>query len=138
MKQRVIGDWRITETEVWDQDALDLAVPAHLRLDRDGLGYLELIAIQADVDYRVTTRDGLPSVEFTWHGDDDGQETCGRGWAVVEGDRLRGRLFIHRGDESSFLAERSAALHSSVTTPQGSVRPAGVRGGGSRQTRGRG
>lgn len=102
-----IDDWQILDSELWDRDALDLVVPAHLRLDENGGGYIELIAIQADVDYRITVRDGSPAIEFSWHGDDDGEETNGRGWAVLANNQLRGRFFIHRGDDSSFLAERA-------------------------------
>ena len=30
-EQLVEGPWRIVETEMWDQEALDLVVPAHKR-----------------------------------------------------------------------------------------------------------
>ncbi len=32
------GRWRIVETERWDQEALDLVVPAYMRFDRNDLG----------------------------------------------------------------------------------------------------
>jgi hypothetical protein len=32
----------------------------------------------------------------------------GRGWARVEDDTMRGKLFIHQGDESSFTAKRQS------------------------------
>ncbi len=31
--KKFVGDWRITETELWDEDALDLVVPAHITVD---------------------------------------------------------------------------------------------------------
>ena len=31
----------------------------------------------------------------------------GRGWAVVEGDKLHGMIFFHQGDGSSFVAKRA-------------------------------
>jgi hypothetical protein len=31
----------------------------------------------------------------------------GRGWAILEDDRLHGMIFIHMGDESEFEAERA-------------------------------
>jgi hypothetical protein len=40
---------------------------------------------------------------------DEGDERCGRAWAILEGDRLRGRFFFHNGDESSLVAERKAS-----------------------------
>ena len=60
------GRWRIVETEMWDQEALDLTVPAYMRFDRGGLGEMELIAIGASIDYRVEQRDEAFVLEFSW------------------------------------------------------------------------
>jgi hypothetical protein len=47
-------------------------------------------------------------VEFSWDGFDEGDPATGRGWAVVEEDgSLRGRIFLHLGDDSGFRAERT-------------------------------
>ena len=101
-----MGRWRIVETGTWDQDALDLVVPAHITFDRQGLGEMQLIAIGASIDYRLEDRNGVPVVEFSWSGFDEMDPTSGRAWANVEGDTMRGKLFIHQGDESSFIAKR--------------------------------
>jgi hypothetical protein len=98
------GWWRITETEMWDSEALDLVVPAHIAFGHDGLGEMMLIAIEAEVDYRVTESGDSTLVEFSWSGFDELDPTSGRGWARVEGDTMRGQLFIHAGDESGFEA----------------------------------
>ena len=92
---------------MWDQEALDLVVPAHITFEASGLGEMELIAIGASIDYRVEQGDGSPIVEFSWSGFDDGEPTSGRGRAAVEGDTMHGKLFIHQGDESKFVAKRS-------------------------------
>jgi len=34
----------------------------------------------------------------------------GRGWAVLRDDQLQGRLFIHRGDDSTFTARRAGVV----------------------------
>lgn len=47
-------------------------------------------------------------MEWSWVGVDENDEVSGRGWAIVNGDKLDGRIFIHRGDHSAFLARRSA------------------------------
>lgn len=97
------GTWRIVETDLWDEDTLDLSGPAQITFDADGGGSLAMIAIQADVDGRL---DGK-RVEFSWIGDDDGTPTAGRGWAkITRTGTLEGRIFIHRGDEASFRARR--------------------------------
>ncbi len=102
----VEGRWRIVETEMWDREALDLVAPAHISVGRNGLGEMQLIAIGASIDYRVEERGGGSVVEFSWSGFDDMDPTSGRGRARVEGDTMRGRLFIHQGDDSSFVAKR--------------------------------
>lgn len=105
-REVVVGRWRIVETEVWGPDALDLVVPAHITFDRNGLGEMQLIAIGASIDYRVTKRLDGPVVDFSWSGFDDGDPTSGRASARVDGDTMRGKLFIHQGDDSTFVARR--------------------------------
>ncbi len=98
-----LGTWLIVETELWDKDALDLVVPAHMDFTVDGLGHFKMIAVEGGLDCRF---DGS-RVEFSWIGDDDGDPTNGRGWAEIGRDgKLRGRIFFHQGDDSSFVACR--------------------------------
>jgi hypothetical protein len=98
--------WRIVETELWDLDDLDVMEPAHLTLKPNGHGSLALLAIEAILDYRVVQREGLPSIEFSFEGSDEGDQISGRGWAILDGEQLRGRIFIHHGDDSGFTAAR--------------------------------
>lgn len=107
-KRDVVGTWDIVETEAWDARALHVGGPAHLTFDRDGMGGIAFVAVSGGIDYRVVTRDGKPAVEFCWQGFDEGDPVCGRGWAFIEGDVLRGRLFIYGSDDSLFVARRSA------------------------------
>lgn len=107
-RQPFVGHWRITEMELWTADDLDLVGPAHLTLARDGLGAVRFLAIEAGLDYRVVQRDGQPGIEFSFDGSDEGDRISGRGWAMLEGDALHGRIFIHHGDDSGFTAHRSA------------------------------
>jgi hypothetical protein len=32
----------------------------------------------------------------------------GRGWAVLDGNKITGMIFIHQGDESEFKAEKKS------------------------------
>jgi hypothetical protein len=108
-----VGRWRVTSTELWDRDALDLIEEAFVRFGPDQAGELAMIALRADVDYRLAKKDGTPSVEFSFEGDDDGDPCSGRGWAALgDDDVLRGRLYIHRGDDSAFEAERVGTTRS--------------------------
>jgi hypothetical protein len=106
-KQPFLGQWRIVAMELWTPDDLDLLGPAHFTLERDGLGRLGFLAIEAGLDYRVGKRDGGPAVEFSFEGSDEGDRITGRGWATLADGELRGRIFIHHGDDSGFTARRS-------------------------------
>jgi len=119
------GRWRIVETELWDREALDLVVPAYMRFDRSGLGEMELIAIGASIDYRIEQRDGEFVLEFSWSGIDEMDATSGRAWARIDGDTMRGKLFIHQGDESTFLARRERGVRR-VSTSKASRPPRGA------------
>jgi hypothetical protein len=101
-----IGYWRITEMELWDRDALDLVAPAFVEFDAEGMGQFQFIAVQGWLDCRFGERDGMPSVEFSWEGEDDGDSRCGRGWGILRDGRIEGRWFLHRGDDSWFAAAR--------------------------------
>ena len=105
-RRSFFGNWRIIETELWEQSDLDEIVEAHLTLGNHHLGAFAFLCVQADVDYRVVERDGLPAIEFSFEGEDEMDPVSGRGWAVLAADELRGRLFFHRGDDSAFVARR--------------------------------
>ena len=121
-----LGHWRITETELWDREALDLLAPAFIRFEEDRMGGFQFIAMQGGLDCRFSGRGGLPAVEFSWEGDDEGDACCGRGWAILSGEKLEGRLYIHGGDDSWFIARRSARPRARLV-PRRS--PARTRGG---------
>ncbi len=104
---RFLGTWRIVDTESWDADALDLLEPAHVTLEAKGHGRLGLVAIEAELDYQVVQRESRAAIEFSFEGSDDGDRTSGRGWAVLDGETLRGRIVFHQGDDSGFTARRS-------------------------------
>lgn len=104
----LIGYWRIVAMELWDRDYLDLEVPAHLTLGGARSGSFQFGAVRGGIDYRVSAREGRPFLEFSWEGFNDTDPSSGRGWATVEGDELRGRLFLHMGDDSAFTAQRAA------------------------------
>jgi hypothetical protein len=70
-------------------------------------GTLEFLAIEANLDVRYGLRDGAAYSEFSWEGFDDGTAVSGRGWATLSTvGRLVGHIFIQKGDESGFVAER--------------------------------
>ena len=107
MSNPFLGSWRIVEMELWERDDLDMVRTAGIRFNRDGTGEFQFMAVQGGMDCRLGERDGRPIVEFSWSGCEEMDESCGRGWAVLEADgTLRGRLFFHMGDDSGFSATR--------------------------------
>jgi hypothetical protein len=53
---RIAGRWRITEADLWDCDALNLAAPAFIEFAKDGSGRFGFIAVQGEMDCRETER----------------------------------------------------------------------------------
>ena len=102
-----LGHWRITDTELWRREALDLLAPAFVRFEDDRMGGFQFIAVRGGLGCRFSERDGVPMVEFSWEGDDEGDARCGRGWAFLRDGRLEGRFYIHGGDDSWFVATRA-------------------------------
>ena len=50
--------------------------------------------------------DGRLWVQFSWEGKDGGDDASGRGGAVLLDDGTsRGQIYVHMGDDSSFLSE---------------------------------
>ena len=107
VRDSFVGSWRIVEMEQWEREDIDELGPARIQFNRDGTGELRFLVVQGGIDCRFETRDGKPFVEFSWSGFSEMDEACGRGWAELEtGNRLRGRLFFHLGDDSAFAAVR--------------------------------
>ncbi len=98
-----VGKWRITETEVWGRDALDMMVPAHITFEASGRASFEMICVVGEMDCAFEEH----RVEFSWAGNDEMDDASGRGWAEIKKDgSLRGRIYFHHGDNSSFVARR--------------------------------
>ena len=88
-----VGAWRIVETALWDSDVLDELVPAHMTFDSSGGGVFAMICVRGEMDCRYSERN------------DEMDEASGRGWAErKKNGTLRGRIYFHRGDDSSFVA----------------------------------
>jgi hypothetical protein len=85
--------------------------PRIIRFGATDSGELVFIAIEAELDGRYGSRDGAACAEFSWEGFDDGSPTSARGWAAWRtAGRLVGHIFIHKGDDLGFVAERKWLL----------------------------
>ncbi len=109
----VRGWWRIVDTETWVNDGLDLLGPALLSLT-GGEDRLRMHCLLAYVSAR-TTRTG---VSFSWRGAWEYDPVSGTGSARLGKDgRLRGKIKIRNGDESTFLAERAEEPEEPIADP---------------------
>jgi hypothetical protein len=84
-----------------------MEVPGHFTFRKDGTGEFQFGVVQGEMDCRVETLDGNDRIEFSWEGEQEMDPASGRGWAMIENGKLRGRIFIHLGDDSGLLAKRS-------------------------------
>jgi hypothetical protein len=100
------GRWRITWMELWDQQFVNAEVEGYLEFNPDSRSSFQFGFVTGDIDFQDSTRDGKPSVEWSWDGNDEMDPASGRGWAVIEGDKIHGVIAIHLGDASAFEAER--------------------------------
>jgi len=108
MKDDFKGVWRIIEMDGWPTTSLHAEGQAKLLLEDDQLGSIRFGYLEGQLDYRLTNRGGKPTLEFTWEGEDNGDLKTGRACLSLDEDGvLRGRFFIHMGDESSLIASRS-------------------------------
>jgi hypothetical protein len=103
------GKWRITGTDLWCEEDLDLLGEAEITFDRAGIGSIQVGALQAELDYRFDKLAKPPRADFTWSGADEMDPVTGRGWVELQDASLRGRLFIHLGDDVTFIATRKDA-----------------------------
>jgi hypothetical protein len=102
------GYWRIVDMDVWGKDVIDVGEEAHLCFKGASEGEIAFVAVKGLLDVRYGTRDGVACAEFSWQGYDEGDEVCGRGWAMLDVDgRLVGHIFIHQSDDSAFICQRT-------------------------------
>jgi hypothetical protein len=105
--EAILGHWRITHMDQWDQDFVDAEIEGFVRLDHDGTGEFQFGYVHGWIDYELTERDRKPGVEWSWQGNDEMDPASGRGWAVLLDDgTMKGKLSFHGGDRSGFLAVR--------------------------------
>jgi hypothetical protein len=102
-----VGRWHIVSMTEWDEEFINAEVQGFIEFDARGTGEFHFGYVHGDMDCRLTTRDGEPAVEWTWEGNDEMDPAQGRGWAVLKGDELHGRILFHEGDDSGFVAKRA-------------------------------
>jgi hypothetical protein len=105
VKKKFVGSWRITELQGYDADYIDLCGPAKLKITTRGGGHINFGAVGAEIDCKMDDLDERV-VRFSFEGGDEGDPICGRGYCLVDGDQMVGRIFRHFSDEFGFKAKR--------------------------------
>ena len=90
----------------WDQDFVDLEVPGHVTVRKDGTGSFQFGMVQGELDCRIDDIGGIHLLAFTWDGSDECDQVSGRGWVRMTGRQLEGHIYIHLGDDSGFTAKK--------------------------------
>src|SRR5262249_18213695 len=117
--------WHIVSMTEWGEDYFNEEVQALIEFDANGTGHFQSGYVQGYMDWRPTTRDGEPFVEWSWEGGDgaDGTPLTSRGWVKPEDHELHG--MISPTKVTSPASWRSGRIRCSA--PRGSNR--GTRGG---------
>lgn len=109
----IYGWWRITETSQWVNDGLDDLGPALISITGRG-DRLRMHCLLATVNVRATKT----GASFTWEGAWEYDPMSGSGSVRLGKDgRLRGRIKIKDGDESTFSAERTSEPPEPILDP---------------------
>ena len=93
---RLIGRWRVVESDLWDRAHLDLCGPATLTITAQG-GEIAFGALEAvlEVEY---ARD---SIGFRWNGREEGDQVEGEGTAeLLDDGTIEIEFAYHNGDEA--------------------------------------
>ena len=106
-KSSIEGHWHIFSMTEWDEEYIHAQEQAFIEIGPKDIGDFHFGYVRGDMDCRATERDGKPAVEFSWDGNDETERAFGRGWAVLDGDDLKGTIFFHLGEESDFSARRA-------------------------------
>jgi len=103
LKAEFNGKWRMVEMDQWEKEFIDLVEPGYIEFSNNGFGAFHFGCVYANIDYRINDQG---KAEFSFYGDDEGQEIFGRGWAKVDNKGLYGGLFFHEGEECEFQAAK--------------------------------
>ncbi len=102
---RMIGRWRIVEADLWDQAYLDLCGPATLTITAQG-GEITFGAMQASLEVGYAS----DSIDFRWHGSDEGDQVEGEGTAeLLDDGTIEIEISSDNGDDAVLKAKRETS-----------------------------
>ncbi len=99
---QLIGLWRITKADLWDNDYLDLLDPATINIEENGHGEISFGVLKAGLNLEY----GQSMVFFTWEGFDEMDKAHGSGNAeLLDDGTLEIEFTYHNGDEAILTAK---------------------------------
>jgi hypothetical protein len=98
----VDGTYEIVEMELWGKKDIDLIRPGYFRITGN-TGELHFICVDGQMDIRKCN---AGSYKVSWNGNDKRVSACGSGEFAYNGDTLTGRIYVHNGDDTSFVAKK--------------------------------
>ena len=102
---RLIGRWRIVESDLWDRAHLDLSGSATLTITAQG-GEIAFGALEAGLEVEYAH----DPIGFHWDGCEEGDEVEGEGTAELLDDGTIEIEFAYRnGDEAVLKAKRDTS-----------------------------
>ena len=110
LDKQLEGKWIILTMDRLDKAFIDLVEPGYIEFMDNGFGTFHFGCVYVNMDYRVNEQG---TAEFSFYGDDEGQEVFGRGWVQIDNKELCGELLFHEGEEYVFQAAKEASV-----TPQ--------------------
>ena len=102
MKIGIDGTYEIIEMSEWSKGDIDLVETGFIQI-RGKRGALHFICVDGEMDIR-NAKSGV--YKFSWDGNDENDPASGFGEFTCDGDTLTGRIYIHDGDDSSFVARK--------------------------------
>lgn len=106
------GLYEIVEMEIWDgMDAAALAERARISI-QGKKGKLHFIGFDGQMD--IT--DAKDRYLFTWVGNNESDPVSGYGNFTSSGDTLTGRIYMHDGQDSAFVAVKMSQEKKQITT----------------------
>ena len=102
--KKYVGTWRLVEMSAWDNEYIDEIVPGRILIKNDATGEFQFGCVQGVMDCSIDVIGEQQCLGFTWEGQDDAHPVSGRGWLVVTGEEMTGKLCFHYGGTSGLKA----------------------------------
>ncbi len=104
---KIIGKWKITEMELWDDDFINAQGDGFFQFDKMKRGSFMFGYVDGELNYRIVENTENIKIEYAWSGWDEMDEASGGGcFELISDDEIHGQMFFDEGDISAVTAKR--------------------------------